>query len=110
MKSELILEKELLSGFLVVHMTGRLDITTSADFEKEYANSTEDKIVLDMANLIYISSSGIRVILKLARECKVKGGAVALCAPQSQVMEVFEIAGLDTCFQIHKTMEAALAS
>jgi len=66
-------------------------------------------MIIDFENLDYISSAGLRIILKTAKELKRNHGDIVLCAMQDYVKEVFEISGLDTFLSITQTMEQALA-
>ncbi|MEM8604798.1 MAG: STAS domain-containing protein, partial [Cyanobacteria bacterium P01_H01_bin.121] len=48
-------------------------------------------LVFDMKNLDYISSAGLRVIFKSAKQAKAKGGRIAVANRQPQITKVFEI-------------------
>lgn len=48
----------------------------------------------------YISSSGLRIFLKLKKSVDAKGGQVTLSALQSTVREVFDMTGFAKMFQI----------
>lgn len=79
---------------LVASVEGRLDTTTapelSAALDEDIANITE--LVLDFANLQYISSAGLRVLLSLQKQMSKKGGMVVKNA-NDDIMEVFDITG-----------------
>jgi anti-sigma B factor antagonist len=53
-------------------------------------------MIFDFKELEYISSAGLRVILKATKEMKRTNGMIVLCSMQDYVREVFEIAGFDT--------------
>ncbi len=75
-------------------LSGRLDTTTAPDFEKtltEVLPETTD-LVFDLEKLEYISSAGLRVILKAQKTMSAKGSLKLLHVPES-IMEVFEITG-----------------
>ena len=58
---------------VVLSVSGRLDSNTSLDFEEKVIasiKSGERKVVLDFGTLEYISSAGLRVLLKATREAK----------------------------------------
>jgi len=65
-------------------------------------------MVIDFENLDYISSAGLRIILKTTKDLKKSEGNIILCAMQDYVKEVFEIAGFDTFLPIVPTMDEAL--
>jgi anti-sigma B factor antagonist len=66
-------------------------------------------VVIDFENLDYISSAGLRIILKTTKDLKRTEGNIVLCAMQDYVKEVFEIAGFDSFLPIVPTVEDALA-
>ena len=79
---------------LTVALEGRLDTTTAPELdvfaEKELADTQE--LVLDFADLEYISSAGLRVLLKLQKVMN-KKGSMKLIHVGDVVKEVFEITG-----------------
>ena len=58
------------------------------------------QLLLDCRKLEYISSSGLRIFLKLKKSVDTKGGQVTLSALQPTVREVFEMTGFAKMFQI----------
>ena len=79
---------------LTVALEGRLDTTTAPELdvfaEKELVDTQE--LVLDFADLEYISSAGLRVLLKLQKVMN-KKGSMKLIHVGEVVKEVFEITG-----------------
>lgn len=96
----------------VAALKGRLDTATAPATEAKLLAMLAGgaKLVADLAELHYVSSAGLRVLLKVAREAKNGGGSVALAAPQAPVLEVLETSGFDKVLGIHPTREAAVAS
>ena len=77
-----------------VSLKGRLDSITSPDFEKTVDTiiSAEAKvIILNLADLVFLSSAGIRVIFKLQKGVLQRKGVVVISKPQPQVAKVIEI-------------------
>lgn len=58
------------------------------------------QLLLDCRKLEYISSSGLRIFLKLKKSVDAKGGQVTLSALQPTVREVFDMTGFAKMFQI----------
>ena len=79
---------------LLVGIEGRLDTTTAPELEKELDALLDGvtELVLDMAKLAYVSSAGLRVLLKLQKKM-VGCGKMTLVNVNETVMEVFEITG-----------------
>ena len=96
----------------VFRLEGRLDSNTAPQFEERVFNGIHNgsrKMVVDFAQLDYISSAGLRVILKATKELKRSQGAFVLCTMKDYVKEVFEISGFDTFLPIYPTLNDALA-
>lgn len=74
----------------------QLDTNSSPEAERllmEQLDAGETRLVIDFSKTDYISSSGLRVILKIAVLLKDKGGGFALCNGNEQIVEVLEISG-----------------
>lgn len=78
-----------------LQLIGRLDATTAADAETKMVELTErfDTLILDMAQLEYVSSAGLRALKRVHIAMRRKGGALLVKNVAKQVMEVFEITG-----------------
>ena len=99
------------NGFLIFKLKGRLDSKTSPDFEKrifEAIESGSNSIIVDFEDLDYISSAGLRVVLKATKNLKRSEGRFVLCSMKDYVKEVFEISGFDTFLPIVPTLDEAL--
>jgi anti-sigma B factor antagonist len=95
----------------IFKLNGRLDSNTSPALEKKLVAAIENgtrNMVIDFENLDYISSAGLRIILKTTKDLKRSDGNIVLCAMQDYVREVFEIAGFDTFLPIFSTVDEAL--
>lgn len=86
---------------LTVTVEGRLDTTTAPEFEKSFGEILDGvtELVLDMTKLEYISSAGLRVILKV-RKVMYNQGRMKLTGVNESVMEVFEITGFSNILTI----------
>ena len=98
-------------GINIFKLNGRLDSNTSQGFEKKIFQAIDDgskNMIIDFKDLDYISSAGLRVILKATKALKREDGKMLLCDMQDYVKEVFEIAGFDSFLPIVGTMDDAL--
>ncbi|MFO7721862.1 MAG: STAS domain-containing protein [Bacteroidales bacterium] len=96
----------------IVELSGRIDATNSGELEKALTKSIEggaSKLLIDLENLEYISSSGLRVFLLIAKMLE-KKGKIALCKMQSQVEQIFTISGFNTIFPIFAHREDAVSN
>lgn len=92
---------------------GRLDSNTSQGFEQKIFGAISEgtkKMVIDFKDIDYISSAGLRVILKATKALARDNGKIMLCDMQDYVKEVFEIAGFDAILPIVPTLADALES
>ena len=82
-------------------LSGRLDTVTAPQLEAELEKilSDSDALVLDMANLEYISSAGLRVILKAQKAMNTKGTMKLIHVGES-IMEDFDITGFSDFLNI----------
>ncbi|WP_320009246.1 STAS domain-containing protein [Maridesulfovibrio sp.] len=97
-----------IDGIITFQLKGRLDSNTSNDFEERLLNSIqggESKIILDFENLEYISSAGLRVLLKAARELKGGDGKLVLCELKDYIREVFDLSGFVSFLPIYSTVD-----
>ncbi len=96
---------------LVAQPVGRLDGESAADFERQITEEIGDhSLVVDFAELNYISSAGLRVILVLAKALKARECRLDLCCLSHPIQEVFRISGFDQIMNIHQTRKQALAA
>ena len=79
---------------LVIALEGRLDTTTAPELEKELKASLDGvtDLTLDLTNLDYISSAGLRVLLS-AHKTMMKQGQMKVTNASEIVREVFEVTG-----------------
>ncbi|MCY4446493.1 MAG: STAS domain-containing protein [Rhodobacteraceae bacterium] len=99
-------------NFIVSKPMGRLDGTNSRDFEEALKGELENgecTVILDMEDLVYISSAGLRAVLLIAKTLKSKNFELRLCKLSKQILEVFEITGFDMVIPIFDDEAAAKA-
>lgn len=95
------IQKDLQGSTLTIAPEGRLDTITSPQFESELRAdmNTVTDLILDLANLTYISSAGLRVILS-AQKVMSKKGTMVLRNVRPEIMEIFEITGFSSFLTI----------
>jgi len=101
------------NGVTLLSLHGRFDAAAAPDAEsafKEYLDDNLDRVVLDLADVEYISSGGLRVIIMLAKTLEKSGGALRLCALSPFVSEVFELTNLARRYVLCDTRAEAIAS
>ena len=103
--------KDLHDGICLMSISGRIDSNYSDDLERALNKAVNEysKIIMDLKDTEYISSSGVRVLLAGKKMLGEKNGEMILVSLQPVVRDVFEIAGLARLFLIKKTREDALS-
>lgn len=85
---------------LTINLVGRLDTTTAPLLEQESSNLENVKeLTIDMKELEYISSAGLRVLLAFQKIMN-KNGKMTLKNVCADVLEVFEITGFSDILTI----------
>lgn len=81
---------------VTLEITGRLDTTTAPNLEAVINEISEDtkELIFNMAELEYISSAGIRVLLSAYKKMNQSGGIMRIEKENDIVREVFEMTGL----------------
>jgi anti-sigma B factor antagonist len=106
------LRTEHINDVAVVSLKGRLDINTHGQLETElnaFAAKGQTKVLVDVKELDYISSAGLRVLLSGAKQFKKINGTIALASLAPTVRQVFEISGFAAIFPLYATREEALS-
>ena len=88
------IEKKINSEAVTLIVSGRLDTQTAPELENELdaVLSGLKDLTFDMTGLEYVSSAGLRVILKAQKAMKAQG-AMKLTGVNDSIMEVFDITG-----------------
>lgn len=88
------IEKKINGETVALVLVGRLDTQTAPALENEIDSviSGIKELVFDMSGLEYISSAGLRIILK-AQKVMSKQGSMRLTGVNDSIMEVFDITG-----------------
>jgi anti-sigma B factor antagonist len=97
----------------IANLSGRLDIAHADDLEaKLQYDVSEGKgdVVINLKDINYISSSGIRVFVGMVRDLNRQGRRLILCAITPGVRKVFEVVELLDMFEVFESEEQALKS
>jgi anti-anti-sigma factor len=99
-------------GFTVVELNGSFDTRTSPDVQSELTRLIEQevkKVVINMEQVEYISSSGLRALLFITKQLIGINGELRLCCLNETVREVFAISGFDTILKVYASEEEAMS-
>ncbi|MCX7017789.1 MAG: STAS domain-containing protein [Candidatus Sumerlaeota bacterium] len=96
---------------VILVIKGRLDALTSPELSEKISKTIAGgvtKLILDLKNLDYISSAGVRVIYCAWNEIDDKQGKLALAAPNQNIKRVFDMVDLSSDFPIFDDVDEAL--
>jgi len=96
----------------LIEVSGRIDSTNANELGvalMNEINAGNTQLVVDLASVDYMSSAGLREIVSALKKVRGKGD-LRLAQPSERVLEVLEMAGLDTIFQIFPDQALALSS
>ena len=98
---------------LIGKIDGRID-TTNADelHSKLDAEITAENqvLILDFEQVSYISSSGLRVVLRMAKKFNDPGKRFAICSLSESVHEILTMSGFDQLISIYESQSAAISA
>jgi anti-anti-sigma factor len=106
---ELVVE-ELDSGILGVKLSGRMDIIGTQQIDLKFtalASTRKAHILVDLSNVTFVASIGIRTLIYNAKAQKLRGGSMVLYKPNKQVEEVLKATGIETIIPIAHDIDAA---
>ena len=94
--------KKAAGDALTIALEGRLDTTTSPQLDNELDVSLEGvkDLTLDFSELTYISSAGLRVLLRAQRKMNACEGKMRLIGVSDTIMEIFEVTGFSDILTI----------
>lgn len=97
----------------LISVSGRVDSSTAPQLGEALnaqIGSGTSNLVLDLADVEYLSSAGLREMVAALKKVKQNGGDLRLCTPSDRVMEVLDLAGLDSIFQVFDDQVTAVGS
>ncbi|MDP8205949.1 MAG: STAS domain-containing protein [Candidatus Electryonea clarkiae] len=95
---------------VIARLEGRIHGTYSDEVDTALTHAVAEAkyVILDLEKLEFISSSGLRIFLKLRRELINREGAVAFARSSDSVKEIFDVASFEHLFPITDSIEEAL--
>lgn len=100
-------------NYTIIYLSGRMDVHLASEVERELGDiiqKSPNNVVLNLEDVEYMSSSGLRVFVSLMRNLKEKNRTLKLCNLSVAVRKVFEVVELMDMFDIYSSEEEAVAS
>jgi len=110
---DLRLRSRAVDGAMVLEVSGEVELHSAPQLRAELVRLTETtspQIVVDLAGVSFIDSTGIGVLVGGLKKARERGGEVAFCSPQTRVKRVFEITGLLQALPLFETRLQALTA
>lgn len=96
------------AGCMVAQFEGRLDASAVEEATSVLLEIVpKGAVVADFTQVPFVSSAGLRVLLRAATLAKSMGTRFAVCGLQPTVREVFEISGFDRIVALHANLAEA---
>ncbi|GIN55695.1 anti-sigma F factor antagonist [Lederbergia ruris] len=106
------IELDVRQDVLCVRLSGELDHHTAEDLRGKVSETIEaydiHHIVLNLANLTFMDSSGLGVILGRYKQIKLKNGEMVVCAISPSVKRLFEMSGIFKIMNLETSEQLAL--
>ena len=100
------------NGVVVMVLDGRIDSEGAIDLDLALQTAVDEgksHMVLDMANVRYLNSAGLRTLADILTQNRENGGDLKLVALNPKVARVFQIIGFDKFFSIYDNVDTAKA-
>ena len=97
----------------VVSISGSMDALTATDatsFLREQIGAGHSQLVVDLSQVDFMSSAGLRAILTALKESRRQGGDLRLAGAQAGVDKVLKMSGFTSILKAFDTVDAAAAS
>ena len=101
---------EIEGGIRQIRLAGRLDVEGTQAIDLKFTALTATRraaIVVDLSQVSFLASIGMRTLLSSAKALALKGGKMVLLSPQPMVASALSTAGIDTLIPIHHDLESA---
>src|SRR6188474_2351026 len=90
-------------GVMIVEIKGRIDSNTAKAFGERLTGlikAGQARLVVDLRDIIYISSAGFRALLVAGRLAEETNGTLALCGLSAEVQRLFDLGAFTDLFEI----------
>ncbi len=107
-----IRQKQLQNGAWLLTIRGRLDQSQTPELNDALAdllNAEQYRLMVDLSDVSYINSGGLRCLVSAWRKARAQNGNVVLYGLNDRLGEIFAMIGFDKVFQIVANQEEALA-
>ncbi|HSG92310.1 MAG TPA: STAS domain-containing protein [Methylotenera sp.] len=108
-----ITQQKLETDIDKIDLSGRMDLDGVGQIEKEFARMTAapaTAVIVDMTEVPYMSSIGIRALLMNGKSVTGRGGKYVLMGTQPDVRNVLAVSGIDKLITICDSLDQAITA
>lgn len=101
------------NGIAVCYIDGEIDINSSPAIKKSFdklLSSKAPKLVINLAKVTYVDSSGLATMVEILKNMKSYGGRMRLACMSPKIKSLFEITKLEKLFEILADEETAISN
>jgi anti-sigma B factor antagonist len=113
MSTQLTLSTTSRENATVVSVGGEIDLGTAGELSDHLVTAMQQSgpdLVLDLADVSFMDSTGLKVLLATHKRVQLDGGHLALAAAGRSVRKVLTVTGLDQTFLMVETVDEAVAA
>jgi anti-sigma B factor antagonist len=110
--SNLSIQSDQIQGIVLLKVQGRVDSESASEFDQALTQALgeDHKVVLNLQGVEFLSSSGLRAIVKAYQAAKKAGGDVLLSAVSEPVEVVLRTVGMMQLLKMYPTDQEAVKS
>lgn len=95
----------------IISLEGKMDAISAPEFEDqmgEWLEQGETSFIINLGEVNYMSSAGLRSILIVAKKLKEQDGKLIFVNLREEVQKIFRISGFSSMIPTYESLEAAL--
>ena len=99
--------------FTVVEVSGEIDVYTAPQLREclsELEDAGHSRLLIDLENVDFLDSTALGVLVGALKKARADEGSMALVCSQERLLKIFRITGLTKVFDIHDSVESAVAA
>jgi len=99
-------------GVSVLTLRGEIDVYTAPRLRQaiiDLVDGGAPRVVVDMEKVDFLDSTGLGVLVGGLKRVKLKDGSLSIVTTQDKILKIFDITGLNKVFDIHASVDDAVA-
>ena len=107
---DLVLSTRQVDDLAIVSVGGEVDLDTASQLGDHALAALRDvspHVLLDLTDVTFMDSTGLKVLLSIQRRADLAGGSFAVAGASRSVRKILALTGLDQTFTLHDTVDEA---